>query len=90
MLTGPTLIEEVKRTNALIVQPTQRVEFAQHNSYAIKVDRERNCYSHGKFSHLAWNCKRQIISQGRRMEYEDNRNYRQNNLNKDENPIVLN
>jgi len=55
----------------------------------INIDRERNYYSCGGFGHLAQKCKRQgIVGQGRRAEYEDNRNTR-NNLNRERDLIVL-
>jgi len=73
-------MEEVERINMVMVCLTQRAELAQHNLYAINVDRRRNCYSYGGFSYLAWNCRRQIIGQGRRIEYEDNKNNK-NNIN---------
>jgi len=55
----------------------------------INIDRERNYYSCGGFGHLAQKYKRQgIVGQGRRAEYEDNRNTR-NNLNRERDLIVL-
>ena len=80
-LTVLVLIESVKKTNVVIVHPNQRVWFVQYNPYVIEVDRRRNCYSCGGFGYLAQNCRRQIIDQGKRMEYENNGNYKQNNLN---------
>jgi len=56
----------------------------------IDMDKGRNYYSCGGFGHLAWNCKRQIMGQGRRAEYEDNQNNEQRNLNREGNLIVLN
>jgi len=52
------------------------------------MDRRRNCYSCGRFGHLVWNCRRQIMGQGRRVEYENNRN-NENNLNGERDLIVL-
>jgi len=54
------------------------------------MDKGRNYYSCGGFGHLAWNCKRQIMGQERRAEYEDNQNNKQRNLNREGNLIVLN
>ena len=57
----------------------------------MDVDKGRNCYSCGGFGYLAWNCRRQrIMGQESRVEYEDNHNNRQNNLNGKEDLIVLN
>jgi len=58
MLAVPAPIEEVERTNTVMMYPNQRVGFVQHNLYAIDVDKERNCYSCGGFDHLVWNYKR--------------------------------
>jgi len=33
--------------------PYQGAGFVQHNSYAMEVDKGRNCYSCGGFGHLA-------------------------------------
>jgi len=73
----------VERTNVVIVCPTQRTELAQCNLYAMDIDRGRNCYSCEGFGHLVQNCRKQIIAQGRRVEYEDNKNNK-NNLNEGE------
>jgi len=56
----------------------------------MDVDRRMNCYSCGSFGHLGWNCKSwKIVGQGKRMEYGDNLNIEQNNLNGKESLIVL-
>ena len=91
MLAGSALIEGVERMNVVIVCSNQRAVFTQHNLYAIDVDRgNRNCYSCREYGYLAQNCRRQNIGQGRRVEYKDNKNYRQNNLNRERDLIVLN
>jgi len=54
------------------------------------MDRKRNCYSCGGFGYLAWNCRRQIIGQRRRVEYKDNQNNGQKNLNRNRDLMVLN
>jgi len=51
----------VERINAVMVCFNQRAGFVQHNPYAIDVDMKRNCYSCGRFGHLAQNCRRQIM-----------------------------
>ena len=76
--------------NVVMVHPNQRAEFVQHNLYTMDVDRGRNCYSCGEFGHLIQNYRRQIMGQGRRMEYEDNCNNGQSNLNREKDLIVLN
>ena len=62
----------------------------QHNLYAMEVNRKRNCYSCGGFGHLARNCKKQIMGQERRMEYENTCNNGLNNLDGEGDLIVLN
>jgi len=58
--------------------------------YIVDVDRRRNFYSCGSFGYLGQNCRSwKIIGQGRRMEYGDNLNMGQNNLNEKESLIVL-
>ena len=103
--TGPTLIEGVKRIEAVMVHPQQRAGFAQLNLYAMKVDRSnRNCYNCGGFGHLARHCRNRgignRIGEGRRLEYgsrENNGqrrirgggNKQQNNLNGEQDLILL-
>jgi len=99
----PVLIEEVERTNMVMVYSNQRAGLAQCNSYTMDVDwRNRNCYSCGGFGHLARNCKNRgienRIEEGRRLEYEQNNrqrlmvegNNRQSNLNRERDLVVLN
>ena len=63
----------------------------RRNPYAIEVNKSRNCYSCGGFGHLAKNYRnRERIEQGRRLEYRENQNNEQRNLNREENLIVLN
>ena len=76
--------------NIVIARSQQRVGLVQHNPYVMEVDRRRNYYSCGEFGHLAQNCRRQIMGQGRRIEYEDTCNNKQNNLNGEGDLIVLN
>ena len=85
-------MEGVKRTNAVVVRNSllgQGRGTIRRDSYTMKVDRRRNCYSCEEFGHLVQNCRNQrIMSQKRRMEYGDNMNGSQN-LNEEENLIVL-
>lgn len=63
----------------------------RRDSYMMDVDRGRNCYCCGNFGHLAKNYRNQgIIRWGKRLEYGDNQNNKQqNNLNRDGNLIVF-
>jgi len=88
----------VERTNVVMIHPNQREGFAQHNLYAIEVDRgNRNCYNYGEFGHLARNCRnRRIknrIGEGRRLEYRQRLamkgNNRQCNLNRKGNLVIF-
>jgi len=46
-------MEEVERTNVVVVRnPLQRQEGIKRDSFAIEMDRERNCYSCGGFGHI--------------------------------------
>ena len=62
----------------------------RHNLYAMKVDYGRNCYNCESFGHLVRNCRNQkFVGQEKRVEYRDNQNNGQYNLNGKENLIVL-
>jgi len=62
----------------------------RRNLYVININRRRNYYSCRGFGHLARNCRSWgIVVQGRRMEYRNNINNR-NNLKEKESLIVLN
>jgi len=62
----------------------------RRDPYIVNVDRGRNCYSCGSFGHLGQNCRSwEIIGQRRRMEYGNNLNMEQNNLNRKESLIVF-
>jgi len=96
---GLTLMEEVERTNAVMVYPNQRAKFAQYNPYTMNVDQGNiNCYNYGGFGHLAKNCRnrgiRNRIGKIKRLEYGERRMMKggngQNNLNKEGNLIVFN
>ena len=74
MLTGPTPIEGVKRTNIVIVYSNQRTGFALYNLYTIDVDQEsRNCYSCKEFGYLAKNYRnkgiRSRIGKDKKLKY---------------------
>jgi len=95
-------MEEVERTDVVIICPRQKVEIAQKNSYAIDMNRERNCYTYRGFRHIAWHCRNRgvgnRIGKRRRLEYGSSKNNRQkrveernrqNNLNGEGNLIVF-
>ena len=88
-------MEGVKRTNTVVVKnflqgQGGKRERMRRNSYAIEMDKRRNCYNCERFGYLAWNCKNQrIVGQRRRIKYEDNLNSI-NNLKEEESLVVLN
>jgi len=62
MLARPTLIKEMKRTNAVVVKNSLQEQRGREgeirrNIYIMNIDRERNCYSCGEFGHLMKNCR---------------------------------
>jgi len=75
---GPTLIEGVERTNAVVVRGQGQGQGAplRRNPYAIEVDRRRNCYACGRFGHIAHHCRnrgRGRVIEERRVEYREGR-----------------
>ena len=53
-LTGPAPIEEVKRTNAVIVRGQgQGIGIPRRDPYIMEVDRGRSCYTYRGFGHMA-------------------------------------
>jgi len=68
---------------------TRRKGKIRRDSYTINVNRERNCYSCRRFSHLARNCRNwSIVDQGKRIKYKNNFNH-SNKLKEEESLIVL-
>jgi len=65
MTTGPALMEEVERTEVVIVHPQQRTEVVQRNPYAMDVDKRRNCYACEGFGHMARNYKNRGMGMNR-------------------------
>ena len=86
--TGPTLMEGVERTNAVMVRGAGQGVGAppRRDPYAMEVDRGRNCYACGGFRHMARHCRnrgRGKLMERRRVEYRGGRieeinNYRDN------------
>ena len=75
--TGPAPMEEIKRMNTVVVRGQgQGVGVSpRQDSYAIEVDRERNCYACEGFGHMACYCRnrgRRVVG-NRRLEYEGGR-----------------
>ena len=69
-------MEGVERTNAVVVKGQKQGQSTEvpprRNSYAMEVDRGRNCYSCGGFGHMACHCRNQRRGrpiEGRRIEY---------------------
>jgi len=54
-------MEGMERTNTVIVHSNQRAGFAQHNPYAMDIDKgNRNCYNCRGFGHLARNYRNKM------------------------------
>ena len=95
--TGPAPIEEVERTNVVVVknQGQSAKPSLKRDPYAIEVDRKRNCYTYREFGHIAHHYRNQRrVMQGRRVEYgggriEEVHDYR-DNLKEVENLELLN
>jgi len=76
---GPAPMEGVERTNAVVVRGLG-VGVGQSmgappkwDSFAMDIDRGRNCYAYGGFGHMARHCRnrgqRGRVAEGRRLEY---------------------
>ena len=76
---GPAPIEGVERMNAVVVKGSG-VGSGQNmgaplrwDSYAMEIDRGRNCYTCGGFGHMAHYCRNQgmrgRVAENKRMEY---------------------
>jgi len=75
---GPAPMEEIERMNVVVVRRSgagagQNVGVPpRRDSYAIEVDRGRNCYTCRGFGHMARHCRnrgRGRPMEGRRVEY---------------------
>ena len=79
VITGPALMEGVERTNVVVVRESeqgvgQSVEVPlRRNSFAMEVDRRRNCYACEEFGHMARYCRnwdqRGRVVENRRVKY---------------------
>jgi len=96
----PAPMEGVERTNVVVIRGQgQGVGISPRwDSYAMEVDRGRNCYACGGFGHMARNCRnwgqRGRVVDNRRVEYgggriEEISNF-ENNLKEGENLELLN
>jgi len=61
----------------------------RYDPYAMEVDHGKNCYSCGEFGYLAKNYRNWEIIGRRRLEYGDNSNNGNGNLNGEESLIVF-
>jgi len=76
--TGPAPMEEVERTNAVVVRRLGQGigTSSRRDPYTMEVDRGRNCYAYGKFGYMASHYRnrgRGRIAEERRLEYEGRR-----------------
>jgi len=74
--TGPAPMEEIERTNAVVVRRQGQGQGTggppRWDSYAMEVDRRRNCYVCRGFRHMAHHCRnrgRGRAMEGRRVKY---------------------
>ena len=73
---GPAPMEEIERTNAVVVRGQGAGVPHRQDLYAMEVDRERNCYACRGFGHMAHHCRnrgRERLMEGRRVEYSRGR-----------------
>ena len=65
-------MEEIERTNAVVVRGQDMGAPPRRDPYVMEVDRGRNCYACGGFRHMARHYRnrgRERLMDGRRMEY---------------------
>ena len=97
MITVPTPIKGVKKTEVVMICSQRRTGFAQRNPYAMDVDRGRNCYACREFGHLVRYYRNgeieNRIGEGRKLEYGGQKREKegngQENLNGEGNLIVF-
>ena len=78
--TGPAPMEGIERTNAVVVRGQGKEQGAEvpprKDSYAMEIDRGRNCYACGGFGYIAYHCKNRgkgRLMKGRRVKYRGGR-----------------
>ena len=83
-------MEGVKRTNVVVVRgQEQEMRMPRKDSYAMEVDRGRNCYACRGFGHMAQHCRnqgRERVAEERRLEYGGGKiegNYKQSSYLKE-------
>ena len=99
MTTGPAPIEGIERTNVVVMRGAGQGAGVppRWDSFAMDIDRGRNCYACGEFGHMARHCRnwgqRGEVADNRRVEYGGGRieeiNF-ENNLKEGENLELLN
>jgi len=65
-------MEEVERTNAVVVRGQGIGVPQRRDPYTMEIDRGRNCYACGGFRHMACHCRnrrREKAMEERRVEY---------------------
>ena len=99
---GPTPMEGVERTNAIVVRGIGTRQnmgaLLRQDPYAMEIDQGRNCYACRGFRHMACHCRNQgqrgRVAENRRMEYRSGRIEEimniLNNLKEEENLELLN
>jgi len=102
---GPASMEEVERTNAVVVRGQGQGGGIppRQDPFAMEIDRGRNCYACGGFGHMARNCRNRSqrecvwgrigewsMEENRRVEYGEGRIKKiTNNLKAEENLELL-
>ena len=76
----PAPMEGIERMNAVVVREQEQGQGTEasprRNSYAMEIDRGRNCYTCGGFGHMARHCRnrrRRRPMEERRVEYREGR-----------------
>jgi len=95
MSTESASIKGIERTNTAVRNLRRQIGPPRRDSYAMDVDRERNCYNCEGFRHLARNCRnrgtRNRIGERRRLEYGNRRMIeKKDEQNRDRDLVVLN
>ena len=76
----PAPMEGIERMNAVVVREQEQGQGTEapprRDSYAMEIDRGRNCYTCGGFGHMACHCRnrrRRRPMEERRVEYRERR-----------------